>query len=802
MKGKLKKLVATFVATVMAFTAMPFAVNAEEQLGESKVFNFDVKSCGWEESAAGGIFCHIYSLDGTGSYPGWQSKAERCKYDPSTGIATYDIATGIKKGYTDLETIDKRKSWAVIFNTKSGNETYPVVLNSECYGDTVYAPDSNIYYENPVDSEKKTVMVKWKESDLGAELCITTSGKVQGETIPYGKTKEIIFADYLVNNWDRDIIDTVAQKIVTELRVEPEAVMSEVEKLTNDQNTIKAVKSVLNKCYLPSVPLKDKILSFDMNSFGWDEYAKSGNVYCHIYRADGLGVPPSWQSKIEKCEYNPETGIATYDLNSAIEQGYTELEKMNYKNEWLIILSVHTSSEYAGVNYQSFPAVVNAFCYGDTLYAPDPQDGYFGYAIDGTDLIYAEWKNNSNLGAPKHSKSLYEIAGKTYIDGDTKENVLARHAISYSDNDNLRDALQLYIDEYFVSPNDVINSMYDEADKYAIDNGLDEDTVYEMCLDAEYVLIACIDPTIYIGYKVFYIDVNSLGWDCPDDDEFYCHIYKLDDTAKTPDFMSYAQKCEYDPETGIAKYSIKNALNLGQYDLDEISGANEWSMIFYSKSGYMTYDIFVTSDCYGDTLYAPDSNEIYPLVGHEPTDDPQLAGFVIVEWTNSNAGTPLSVTSEGEIYGWDTAYGETYESTLAQYLIVYAVLEVEFIDDTEIMQSIIDELYVSPTDVFASVEENLELFITEGVVTPEEIKDIHDKIENILSNCEDPTKYVIGDIDGDGELKIQDVTMLQRYLAEVIELDDTQLSNADADFNDNVNVQDVTTMQRIIAEVI
>ena len=44
--------------------------------------------------------------------------------------------------------------------------------------------------------------------------------------------------------------------------------------------------------------------------------------------------------------------------------------------------------------------------------------------------------------------------------------------------------------------------------------------------------------------------------------------------------------------------------------------------------------------------------------------------------------------------------------------------------------------------------------------------------------------------------------MLQRYLAEVIELDDTQLSNADADFNDNVNVQDVTTMQRIIAEVL
>ncbi|MEE1218864.1 MAG: dockerin type I repeat-containing protein, partial [Ruminococcus sp.] len=561
MKGKLKKLVATFVATVMAFTAMPFAVNAEENIGESKVFNFDVKSCGWEESAAKGVYCHIWRFDGTGNYPGWQSKAEKCTYDESTGIATYDIAVGIKKGYTDLETIGKNNEWRIIFSTGDGNETYPAVLNSHCFGDTLYAPDSNIYYEDPVDSDKKSVSVKWQKTGIGASLNITSTGKVQGEALPYGETKETILAKYLVSH-------------------------------------------------------------------------------------------------------------------------YNDNENLSYTLDIMDELNVNADD------------VIDTICW--------------------------------------------------YVEQNA--------------------------DFYIIPIEEIIKKLSD------IVSGLS-------------------DITIPLEEKVFYIDVNSLGWKFDKDEKFYCHLYNinLDYDIDTPEFASKAQECTYDASTGIATYSIKTAVDKGYDEMQWISDKNEWLLIFYSKSGHITYEVFVTSDCYGDTLYAIDPEYSVPAELSGPTDSEFNYNYVILEWKNSIVGAPLYITTEGDIYGWDIPYGETYESMLAEMMFVYCLVGTGFEEDPDTLQNIIDELYVKPADVVTEIEifgEELEK------LGYQDLSEIVAKLSEALNNCEDPTKYVIGDIDGDGELKIQDVTMLQRYLAEVIELDDTQLSNADADFNDNVNVQDVTTMQR------
>lgn len=60
-------------------------------------------------------------------------------------------------------------------------------------------------------------------------------------------------------------------------------------------------------------------------------------------------------------------------------------------------------------------------------------------------------------------------------------------------------------------------------------------------------------------------------------------------------------------------------------------------------------------------------------------------------------------------------------------------------------------------------------------------------------------QIVIGDVDGDGIVKIQDATLLQRALAEVEVLDENQLAAADADGDGAVLVQDVTTIMRYIA---
>lgn len=55
--------------------------------------------------------------------------------------------------------------------------------------------------------------------------------------------------------------------------------------------------------------------------------------------------------------------------------------------------------------------------------------------------------------------------------------------------------------------------------------------------------------------------------------------------------------------------------------------------------------------------------------------------------------------------------------------------------------------------------------------------------------------YKSGDVDGDGELTIKDVTLIQKYLADVSGLEGTQLAAADTDANGVINIQDCTEIQ-------
>ncbi len=163
-----KKLASLVIAAALMVCSVVFTVSAEEtdavpNTDVQKVFHFDIKSAGWESYADEGVYCHIYRADGTGNWPGWQSKAELCEYDKTSGIATYDIQTGIKWGYTDLETIGPEDDWCIIFGVKSGSETYPIVLNSKCYGDTVYVPDKDDFVGGVSDSsDKRLFKAKWR----------------------------------------------------------------------------------------------------------------------------------------------------------------------------------------------------------------------------------------------------------------------------------------------------------------------------------------------------------------------------------------------------------------------------------------------------------------------------------------------------------------------------------------------------------------------------------------------------------------------------------------------------------------
>jgi hypothetical protein len=63
----------------------------------------------------------------------------------------------------------------------------------------------------------------------------------------------------------------------------------------------------------------------------------------------------------------------------------------------------------------------------------------------------------------------------------------------------------------------------------------------------------------------------------------------------------------------------------------------------------------------------------------------------------------------------------------------------------------------------------------------------------------DSLVYDIGDVNRDGDINIFDVTLIQRYAAEYVMLDDEQITLANTNFDDKINIFDATEIQRFIA---
>ena len=90
----------------------------------------------------GSLTVQVYGLCG-------RQDRKKCVYDPDTGIAAYDLS---KTGNTISASDGKR--YCVIFSANTGVQTYNVVMDGKCIGDTLYCTGNKL--ENPDDSEKKS----------------------------------------------------------------------------------------------------------------------------------------------------------------------------------------------------------------------------------------------------------------------------------------------------------------------------------------------------------------------------------------------------------------------------------------------------------------------------------------------------------------------------------------------------------------------------------------------------------------------------------------------------------------------
>lgn len=229
------------------------SADASSEVEAGNVIKFDVKKSGWNNVKT--VFCHVWKADGSGDWPAWQSKKEKCKYDASTGIATYDLSmTG--------NTISKSdgRVYCVIFSANTGMQSYNAIMSGKCIGDTLYCTGNQL--ENPEDSEKKANEAKWENnSDCGPEKKITSTGNVIGSAFPEGESDVTLMATYLVAYYNDEAKTSLTQKLLDELKVSPVDVMGAVTdrlNATNNEDKDKiapAVEKILAGCTDPTAKL-------------------------------------------------------------------------------------------------------------------------------------------------------------------------------------------------------------------------------------------------------------------------------------------------------------------------------------------------------------------------------------------------------------------------------------------------------------------------------------------------------------------------------------------------------------------
>lgn len=237
------------------------SADASSEVEAGNVVKFDVKKSGWNNVKT--VFCHIWRADGTGDWPAWQTKKEKCKYDSSTGIATYDLSnTG--------NTISKSdgRVYCVIFSANTGMQSYNAIMSGNCIGDTLYCTGNQL--ENPEDSAKKANEAKWENNtDCGPEKKITSTGNIIGSAFPEGESDVTLMATYLIAYYNDEAKTSLTQNLLNTLKVSPVDVMGAVtDKLnaTNNEDKDKiapAVEKILSGCTDPTTGKKTDTTKLD-----------------------------------------------------------------------------------------------------------------------------------------------------------------------------------------------------------------------------------------------------------------------------------------------------------------------------------------------------------------------------------------------------------------------------------------------------------------------------------------------------------------------------------------------------------
>ena len=165
--------------------------------GDDGVIYFDAASAGWEGASA--ISFYIYEIGGP-NVTEWGSKNKSLTSNDGDTWAFKAAEAGVQEG----------KEYGIIFNNLDTTaQTADLLFNTSNFGDTGYVPNPDDKIENAVDSNKKSMIAKWKNSSNGPIKQITSLGNIVGETIPSTTSAYQMLVNFLASKGSQSLTNAL-----------------------------------------------------------------------------------------------------------------------------------------------------------------------------------------------------------------------------------------------------------------------------------------------------------------------------------------------------------------------------------------------------------------------------------------------------------------------------------------------------------------------------------------------------------------------------------------------------------------
>lgn len=237
---------------------------------------------------------------------------------------------------------------------------------------------------------------------------------------------------------------------------------------------------------------------FDVKSAGWKNYK---TIYCHVWRADGTGTWPSWQTKREVCDKENDD-LYSYDITKT--KNAEEIQAAGSKNLYCVVFSADT-----GV--QIYNTIMNGNCIGDTCYVTgneleNPEDS-------NKKATEAAWKNHPECGPQKVISSTSKIVGTALAEGTTDVTLMADYLIKFVSDDGTADTSktdksQDLINELKISPVNVMSNVKFKLQDDVKAKKITQDVADKKQETIKGILGKCTDPTKG-NEKVNQDDINN-----------------------------------------------------------------------------------------------------------------------------------------------------------------------------------------------------------------------------------------------------------------------------------------------------